>query len=357
MGVDMSEGAIRVSDELKAEFYSKMDELRIVPFWEIKKKLVTEEPCTETEPFIWYIDEIRDTLLRAGEYVDVKAAERRGLMLENPGLRGTSAITKSILATFQLITPGEIEDAHRHVASAWRFILEGTGAHTAVDGERCYLAPGDVVVTPSMAWHEHGNETDSPVFWIDGLDIPLVNHFGASFKGLIDGPHPVTRPAGYGAARYAAGVLPANDAASQDASPLMHYPFDRVRAAIDRLADVEELDPSHGVRVRYTNPTTGGHVFPTMGLHLQFLPGGFRAQPYRSTDEVICVVHEGRGKTLIGDSEIAWGPKDTFVIPSWHFHRHQPETDSLIFTASDLPAQQKLGLWQEQRGNQPPPYN
>lgn len=353
----MSKSAIRVSGETKKEFYSKMDDLRLVPFWEIKKKLVTMEPETETQPFIWYMDEIRDTLLRSGDYVDVKAAERRGLMLENPGLRGTAAITKSILATFQLITPGEIEDAHRHVASAWRFIIEGTGAHTAVDGERCYLSPGDVVVTPSMSWHEHGNETDSPVFWIDGLDIPLVNHFGASFKGIIDGPHAVTRPVGYGQSRYASGVLPANDGAAREASPLMHYPYERVRAAIDQLRDVEEMDPSHGVRVRYANPTTGGHVFPTMGLHLQSIPKGFQAQPYRSTDEVICVVHEGRGSTMIGDTEIQWGPKDTFVIPSWHFHRHKPATDAIIFTASDMPAQQKLGFWQEQRGNDAVPFS
>lgn len=351
----MSVKAVRVSDDLKQEYYAKLADLGLVPFWELKKKLVTMEPTTETQPFIWRTSEIRDTLLQAGDYIDVKGAERRGLMLENPGLPGSSAITKSMLATFQLITPGEIEDAHRHVASAWRFIIEGEGAHTSVEGEKCYLSPGDVVVTPSMTWHEHGNETPDPVYWVDGLDIPLVNHFGASFKGIIDGPHEITRPLGDGRARYGSGTLPYYLGGTQ-ASPLMHYPYSQVREALEQMRRTEEWNPYHGLKVRYANPTNGEDVFPTLGLGLQLLPKGFETLRYRSTDEVVCVVSEGRGSTIIGDTEIKWQPKDVFVIPSWHFYSHRPSEDAVIFVASDRPAQQKLGFWQEQHENEPLPF-
>jgi gentisate 1,2-dioxygenase len=120
-------------------------------------------------------------MTEAGKLITAKEAERRVLILENPGLRGQSKVTTSLFAGIQMVIPGDVAPAHRHSQSALRFILEGKGAFTAVDGERTVMEPGDFVITPSMTWHDHGNETNEPMFWLDGLDIPMVQFFDASF--------------------------------------------------------------------------------------------------------------------------------------------------------------------------------
>jgi gentisate 1,2-dioxygenase len=355
----MTASAVKVSEEKKVAYYKDLDKLKLVPFWDVRAKLVSFEPGTPCQPHLWRFDDLRSNIMLMDSYIDVKAAERRSLILENPGLPGTAQITKSLYASLQFVSPGEIEDSHRHVASAFRFVLEGTGAHTTVAGEKFYLAPGDVVLTPNMTWHEHGNETDGPMIMFDALDIPLVNHFGASFKGLIDGPHEINRPVGDSLARYGSGVLQVDHRPRQSSvvSPLVHYPYERIRTALDKMRRSNEWDSSHGLKVQYSNPVTGDHAFPTIGLFLQLLPKGFEPVPYRTTDESIYVVAEGKGKTIIGDREIKWGPKDVFMVPSWHYHQHIPDGDAVLFSCSDRPAQEKLGLWREQRGNEALVFN
>ena len=72
----------------------------------------------------------------------------------NPSLpRGA---THTLFCALQLIRGGEIAPAHRHTQSALRFVIEGTGAYTAVDGEKTYIDPGDFIVTPAWCWHDHG---------------------------------------------------------------------------------------------------------------------------------------------------------------------------------------------------------
>lgn len=355
----MAVSAVKVSEDKKVAYYKDLDKLKLVPFWEVRQKLVSFEPTTPCRPHLWRFADIKHSIDLMASYIDVKGAERRSLVLENPGLPGTSQVTKSLYASLQYVEPGEVEDSHRHVASAFRFILEGSGSHTTVAGEKFYLAAGDVVLTPNMTWHEHGNETDKPMIMFDALDIPLVNHFGSSFKGLIDGPHEVTRPVGDGLSRYGAGVVQVDHRPETASlvSPMMHYPYARIRAALENMRKSANLDPSHALKVQYTNPLTGGHAFPTIGLFLQLVPKGFEPVPYRATDESVYVVFEGTGTTVIGDQKIKWGPKDVFVVPSWHYHQHFADTDAILFSCSDKPAQEKLGLWREQRGNEPLVFN
>ena len=177
----MNDTAVAQSTERQA-FYDRIGEHSLAPLWERLHSMVTRAPVTPALPTKWDYDAVvRPFLMQAGGLITAKEAERRVLILENPGLRGQTSITHSLFAGLQLIMPGEVAPAHRHSQSALRFIIEGHGAYTAVEGERTMMEPGDFVITPSWTWHDHGNDTDQPMVWLDGLDIPIVRLFDASF--------------------------------------------------------------------------------------------------------------------------------------------------------------------------------
>jgi gentisate 1,2-dioxygenase len=252
----------------------------------------------------------------------------------------------------QLIMPGEVAPAHRHSQSALRFIIEGKGAYTAVDGERTYMSPGDFIITPSWTWHDHGNDSDQPMVWLDGLDIPLVGLLDAGFMEPGNAEtQMVTKPAGDSLARYGSGLLPVDWRPSSPTSPVFNYPYARTRDALEQMKRQQEWDRCHGLKLRYVNPATGDHAMPTMATFMQLLPKGFAGAPYRSTDGAVYVCVEGRGETRIGDKTLAWSPRDVFVVPSWAAHTHRAESESVLFSFSDRVVQEKLGLWREARGN------
>ena len=162
-------------------FYDRIAPANLAPLWEQLHSLVTPEPTTSCIPALWRYEEVRPYLMQAGGLITAQEAQRRVLILENPGLKGQATITGSLFAGLQLILPGEVAPAHRHTQSALRFIIEGHGAYTAVNGERTAMHPGDFVITPSWTWHDHGNETEEPMVWLDGLDIQIVKLLSASF--------------------------------------------------------------------------------------------------------------------------------------------------------------------------------
>src|SRR5438128_4409766 len=165
----------------RQELYRRMDKQNTAPLWEVLHALIPDEPATRCKPYLWKYKEVRPHITEAGKLITAKEAIRRVLVLENPGMRGQSAVTQSLYAGLQLILPGEVAPSHRHTQSALRFIVEGSGAYTAVDGERTTMHPGDFIITPSWTWHDHGHEADGPVVWLDGLDIPIVRFFDAGF--------------------------------------------------------------------------------------------------------------------------------------------------------------------------------
>ena len=166
---------------VRQQLYRDMDPLHLTPLWEVLHALVPPRPTTPCVPAHWKYDEVRPFLMRAGQAITAEEAVRRVLILENPGLRGQSAVTQSLYAGLQLILPGEVAPSHRHTQSALRFIVEGSGAYTAVDGERTTMHPGDFIITPSWTFHDHGSDADGPVVWLDGLDIPMVRFLDAGF--------------------------------------------------------------------------------------------------------------------------------------------------------------------------------
>ena len=333
----------------RAEFYRRIARDDLAPLWESLSQLVPPQPSTPCVPALWRYKTVRPHLMEAGRLITAQQAERRVLVLENPGLRGASSITRSLYAGLQLILPGEVAPSHRHTQSALRFVVEGTGAYTAVNGERALMHPGDFIITPSWTYHDHGNPGDSPVVWLDGLDIPMVAFFDAGFAERYTEPtQPLTRPAGDSQLRYGENLLPLEYAPVSSATPLLCYPYARSRAALEALRAHDTPHALHGIKMQYANPATGGYPMPTIAAYLQLLPHGFRGAGYRSTDGTVYCVVEGRGRSRVGDKVFDWGPKDVFVVPSWCRVAHEADTDAVLFSFSDRPVQKALGLWREQ---------
>jgi gentisate 1,2-dioxygenase len=333
-------------------FYARLDRVDTAPLWEVLNRLVMPEPKPAILAALWRYDEIRELLMEAGRLLTVQEAERRVLVLENPGIRGISQITQSLYAGLQLIMPGEVAPSHRHAASALRFIVEGDGGgYTAVDGERTAMHTGDFVLTPSWTFHDHGNLGSSPVIWMDVLDVPIVNMFDTSFaEHHPQETQPVSRKDGDALARYGANMLPVEYASQRrgSPSPVFNYPYARSRKALHDLHRNGPIDPHHGVKLQYVNPSTGGYPMPTIAAFLQLLPKGFSGKAYRSTDSTIYSVVEGRGVSRIGSRSLTWGPRDIFVVPSWQPVTHEAIEEAVLFSASDRAAQKALGLWREE---------
>jgi gentisate 1,2-dioxygenase len=333
----------------RQEFYRRLDTKSAAPLWEVLGTIIPSKPRPGAIPVLWHYDDVRPLLIEAGSLLTEEEAERRVLILENPGLRGQSRVTGSLYIGLQLILPGEIARCHRHTMSAIRFVIEGSGAYTAVDGERTTMHPGDFILTPSWTYHDHGNLGDVPAVWLDGLDIPIVNLFDASFAEHYPGEiQPNTIPEGDSLVRYGTNMLPVDYTGTQLPSPVFNYPYARSREALEQLKRNREPHPCHGVKMRFVNPASGAYAMPTIGAFMQLLPAGFSGKSYRQTDGEVYVVVEGRGRTHVGNTTYEWGPRDVFVVPSWMPATHEAQTDAVLFSLSDRPAQQKLGFWREQ---------
>jgi len=337
----------------RQSFYRRISGDHMTPLWEVIHALVPAEPHSRCVPAHWRYEQIRPSLLESGRLISAEEAVRRVLILENPGLRGQSSITQSLYAGLQLILPGEIAPSHRHTQSALRFIVEGRGAYTAVDGERTTMQPGDFIITPSWTWHDHGNPHDGePVVWLDGLDIPMLRFFDAGFaESYPEAEQPIAHDEGHAAARYSANMLPVDFVPRTRTSPIFSYPYERSREALRVLLRDGELDACHGIKLRYINPATGGHAMPTMATFLQLLPAGFRSASYRSTEGSIFSVAEGSGRVRVGDVVFAFSPRDVFVIPSWCPYTFEAEGETVLFSFSDRPALEALGLLRESRSS------
>ena len=353
------------SNDKRELLYSDMAPYHLTPLWSALHALVPQQPNTPCVPAHWKYDQIRPFIMRSGEVITAEEAVRRVLILENPALPGLSSITQSLYAGLQLILPGEIAPSHRHTQSALRFIVEGSGAYTAVNGERTTMQPGDFIITPSMTWHDHGhignpnshgNDADAPVVWLDGLDIPLIRYLDAGFaENSTTKSQQVTAKEGASFAKFGYNMAPVRSSSSPfgATSPIFRYPYDRSREALHKLEQLESIDAWDGVKLRYINPLTGGSPMPTMATFMQSLPAGFTGLPYRQTDGAIYSVVEGSGSVTIehaGKTTVFnFSPRDHFVIPSWHTAKLSSTQGCVLFSYSDRPVQQALSIHREER--------
>lgn len=336
-------------EAMREAFYARIAKQSMSPLWKVMGELVPDEPVTRCAPAVWHFDDVKSLVLEAGSLITAEEAKRRVLILQNPGLNGEFRVTNTLFAGIQMIMPGEVAPAHRHTSSAIRFVLDGEGAYTAVEGEKAFMAPGDFVITAGWAPHDHGNTSNKPMLWLDVLDAPAVNFFETSFGEDFDSPtQATTRQDGDSLSFYGSGVLP-DGAPALKRTPVINYTYARTRPIIERMMKAGDIDKRHGARVRYANPITGGPVLQTMGANLAMLPKGFRGEPYRATDGTVFACAEGRGTTNVDGEVLEWGPHDVFVVPSWKRYAHNAAEQSVLFSISDRPAQEALGIWREER--------
>jgi gentisate 1,2-dioxygenase len=335
-----------------AERYEqRLQDASLTPLWGFFKEWFAAEPRPAAVPHAWRYDALRSLIMDSATAISAADAERRVLVLENPGLRGRRLATDALYAGLQLIMPGELARPHRHTAAALRFIVEGSGAYTAVAGERAYMEPGDFIVTPSWAWHEHRNEGDAPTVWLDVLDVPLVRFLGAGFSEHYPEPEfPAAAPAANDGRHRGEAVAPVG---AGRPSPVFSYPYARAREALERLRRDSEWDPHHALRIEYLDPTSGGPAIPTISTFLQLVPGGFATRRFTTTASAVYAVVAGRGTATVGDGANArtldFGPRDFLAVPSWQPLSIQATEDAVLFSASDEAVQRQLRLLRERR--------
>src|ERR1700724_1816056 len=212
-------------EAMRQNYYARISERDMTPLWKVMGTLFRDEPVSRCAPAVWHFDDVKSLVMEAGGLITAEEAKRRVLILENPALRGESRVTNTLFAGIQMIMPGEIAPAHRHVSSAIRFVLDGEGAYTAVEGEKAFMSPGDFVITANWAPHDHGNPSKKPMLWLDVLDFPQVNFFEASFAEEFESAtQKTTREDGDSLNFYGSGVLP-DGAWSKSYTPVINYTY------------------------------------------------------------------------------------------------------------------------------------
>jgi len=318
-------------------------EAHLVPLWESPTAHKPPPPPDRTHLWAWA--RIRPLIGGAIDVANPAAVERRVLQLVNPASRSPEdeATARTLAAALQILLPGETARPHRHSMNAIRFMLEGSGAVTTVNGKPCPMEVGDLIITPGWTWHEHTHRGTGPVIWLDALDVPLHLYLGtAEFQPGPVNDNPVTLA---DASFAVANVLP--DGASASAySPVFRYPYASVVKALAAVPPARD----GARRVRYVNPTTGGAAMAILDMHLAEIDG--QTAPFRTNANAVVSVVEGEGESQIGGDTIKWRAKDIFTLPqgNWIVHRNAGGP-ARLFTVSDRDALARLGVLKEEYGN------
>lgn len=333
-------------------YYAGLESRHVHPLWR-QPGLLPPAPRPRAAPHVWRYEEIRPLLLEAGTLVTPEEAERRVLMLMNPGLDGEAAAARNLYAGLQLVLPEEVAPAHRHAASALRFVIEGSGAYTAIDGERQLMEPGDLVLTPNWAWHDHGNDTDAPMIWLDGLDLPLINALEANFfEQAAEESQAPRRPDNMSSQLYARGRLnPTWERWEHRYSPVLNYPWSQTEQVLADGCRASCGSPADGVMFEYTNPFTGGPVLPTLACFVQALAPGQHTDAHRHTTSAIYHVVRGNGRSIVDGRSLTWSEHDTFAVPGWTVHEHvngSPSQPAILFSFTDEPVMRALDYRREE---------
>ena len=348
-------GRANVEDtaELTA-YYSDLEKYEAAALWTVANKIEPWEPKSESVPVLWRYEDLREPVLRSLELVAPEKAGRRVIYLNNPGRREQAAAVGWLYSGLQVMKAGETASAHQHSASALRFIMEGKGAYTVVDGHKMTLGENDFVLTPNGSWHEHGVEASgTDCIWQDGLDIPLVNALEANFyKVHPDLKQPVTYAVDDATLTWGApGLQPSMHAWQKPYSPLLKYEWEPTYESLTKFAKASDGSPFDGVLMNYVNPLTGGPVMQTIGASMQMLRPGEKTRAHRHTGSSIYQCAKGEGYSIIAGRRFDWKKRDIFCVPSWAFHEHgnsSSSEDACLFCFNDLPVMQALGLYREE---------
>lgn len=338
-------------NELDA-LYDDLAAADLRPLWTITEQLLTPTPRPRAVPWLWPASTMWPLARRTIRLVPVeRGGERRVLSLQNPGLGGAPYAVGTLWGAIQCLGPHETAPAHRHSPGAIRFVLDGEGVWTTVDGDACDMRPGDLVLTPSMNWHDHVNGGDREMFWFDGLDLPMVAALDGVFFEEYPGPgesqpepaeHNVSERVHAAGTRYAAG---STTALSPRHSPLMIYRWEDTAAELDRLAAASDAPL---LALEYVDPGTGASVLPTLACAVHRIRAGRRSTPVRRAGNAVYVAFAGHGSSVIDGMRFDWGPGDMFVAPSWAAVEHASDEQADLFVLTDAPVLRALGLQREQ---------
>jgi gentisate 1,2-dioxygenase len=330
-------------------FHRLIHENHMYGLWEIASQM-TPQPRPEAIPYQWKWSLLSEVAKQSATAVPV-GDERRAMQLFNPGLNGQWATTNTLIAAVQVLLPGEVARAHRHSPAAIRFIIQGNGAYTAVEGEKVIMREGDLVLTPSWQWHDHGNETHETVVWMDGLDVPLTKALNCIFFQMHgEEKFAQSKPVNGSKALYGHGHLAPTWVKERPRfSPLMLYSFDQTLAALEALKG-SEGSSYEGIALEYTHPQTGGPVTPTIACRIQMLRKGEKLKARRVTGSSVFHVVRGKGRTVIDGKAFDWEKGDIVALPSWaqHAHENRGAEDALLFSISDRPVIEALGFYREE---------
>lgn len=348
-------GRSRVKDSSDLEaYYDELESLDTGAFWKVANDLEPWEPKALSAPVLWRSSDLREKVLKAIELVRPEDAGRRVIYLRNPKRTDVSAACGWLFSGLQVMRPGERAGAHKHAASALRFIMEGKGAYTIVDGHKIALGARDFVITPNGTWHEHGIEEDGEIsMWQDGLDIPLTNVLEANFYAVHpDGYQTTDLPLNDGPLSHGGpGLMPELDKWDKPYSPLMKYAWEPTYEALLNYSKVTDGSPYDGVMMRYMNPQNGDDPMLTMGANIQLLRPSEHTKAHRHTGNIIYQVAKGEGYTIINGQRFDWKEKDIFCVPTWMWHEHaniSASDDAVLWSFNDLPTMKKLGFYAEQ---------
>lgn len=336
-------------------YYNELGQQESYALWTVANAIEPWEPKPTSKPIVWRYDAMRPLVMKALDMVSPEKAGRRVIALENPGRKGLSACVGWLYTGLQVMRPGEFASAHNHASAALRFIMEGAGAYTVVDGHKMSLGAGDFVITPNGTWHDHGVDAGGQTtVWQDGLDMLLLNQLDANFYAVH--PEHVQKsnyPINDTAMVYGGpGLLPVGgEAWSKPYSPLFKYEWAPTYDALVRASKASDGSPYDGIIMQYVNPATGGPVMKTLGACIQLLRDGERTKAHRHTGSIVYNVAKGSGHSIIAGKRYDWKKNDIFVVPSWAWHEHvngSDREDAVLFSFSDVPSMQALGLYREE---------
>ncbi|TNC22402.1 cupin domain-containing protein [Amycolatopsis alkalitolerans] len=346
-----------MDEDALARLYKDFDAEHMIPLWTQTGELMPLSPTSRALPHVWKWDTLLPLAERAGELVPVgRGGERRAIALANPGLDGRPYTTPTLWSAIQYLGPREVAPEHRHSQNAFRFVVEGEGVWTVVDGDPVAMRRGDFLLTPGWHFHGHHNETDQPMAWLDGLDIPLAHYTGTGFFEF--GPDQVTDSTTPDVSRSERlwaypGLRPLSGLDDRPSSPIAAYRWEHTdRALTEQLALEDEghpgvTGPGHAA-VRFTNPTTGGDVMPTIRAEFHRLRAGASTAAKREVGSAVWQVFDGDGEVTLGDKEISVGRGDLFVVPSWVPVTVRAGTALDLFRFADTPIFERLHSYREE---------
>jgi gentisate 1,2-dioxygenase len=329
-----------------AELDGQLEKNQLAGFWNVRVPGHSAEA-----PYLWKWEPLLDGLLKASETIGIEQAERRAIRLVSPHVPNKST-SHTVQLTFSIVNPGEVARAHRHNMAAIRFVVQGKGAYTAVQGEKFPMEEGDLVLTPNWTWHEHHNESEDPIIWLDGLDGPLIQSLNVLFFEPSERPEqPITHATGDSLSRFGFARAPKIDNTHLRGVPFRYAWKDTYKTL--KLMRRSEQDPYDGTLLRYINPVTGGYTYPTMSCEIQLFEPSCITHAHRHTSTAVYHVFKGRGRTAVGESYIEWQKGDSFVIPLWQWHSHENpfNEEAILFSINDRPVMETLQLYREEFSN------